>query len=229
MIRHPDFRLTSASPAGLRKPSGFTLIELLLVLGILSVMVALSWPRLLATLKMHTLQGNIEQVRQVVDQVRVRAIEEGETLQLRFEPNGRKFVVLPYEVPAQTTETASAAMGASSGTVAPRGLHRDPYQVYQLAEDFHFHIDNALLSGKETLIERLPEAALAQLNNSFLARDVGWSTPILYFPDGSATDQVLVIMDRDRRYFKLSIRGLTGAVTVSPMATMSEKLGETGT
>ncbi|WP_175517436.1 prepilin-type N-terminal cleavage/methylation domain-containing protein [Planctomicrobium piriforme] len=201
---------------------GFTLLELLLVLAILGIMATLSWPRLLTTLKQQTLQGNVEQVRQVLDHARVRAVEEGRTLQLRFEPHGRRYVVLPQE-PADQTAAAS-----TTTTFSKAGPRVEPFRIYQLAEDCHFHVDNALLSGQTTVSERLGDPWTSQIENAMGAQDVSWSAPILYYPDGSATDGKLVVMDRSRRYIKLNVRGLTGAVYAAPQALMSEKLGETG-
>ncbi len=211
-----------------RVRSAFTLLELLLVVSVLGIIAALSWPRLFNNLKLQTLQGNVEQVRQVLDRARVRAVEEGVTLQVRYEPNGRKYVILPQEALDPSSSAGTQQTAGTTTSFRKTAAVKQPYRVYELGQEFHFHVDNALLSGQPTVIEQLDDSWLTQLQNGELARDVGWSTPILYFPDGSATDGSMVVMNRSRRYVKLHVRGLTGAVSVQPIAEMSEKLGATG-
>jgi prepilin-type N-terminal cleavage/methylation domain-containing protein len=211
-----------------RKRSGFTLLELLLVLMVMVTLAALSWPRLTRYLQQQGVQDNAEQVRQLLDRARVRAVEEGRTLQMRFEPHGRHYVLLPYEPvdPNQPLDsTAAAPFSASSGTAV---IKTDPYRAYTLSEDCHFHVDSRLISGKQTIAERLADPWTAHLENGLAVKDIAWSAPILYYPDGSASDGSLVVMDAKRRYIKLHVRGLTGAVTSAPLALMSERLGSTG-
>lgn len=203
--------------------SAFTLLELLLVLGVVVVLAAMSWPRLTGIMKRQSVLGNAEQVRQLCDRARVRAVEEGRTLQLRYEPHGRHYVLLPHE-PA---EPGAQVLTPSSGT-SPAAVPGAPYRVHQISEDCQFHVDSALVSGRKLEVERLADAWLVQLENGSAARDIAWSLPILFFPDGSATDGRLTVLDRDRRYINLSIRGLTGTVHVSPLEVMAQRLGNTG-
>ncbi|WP_437194648.1 prepilin-type N-terminal cleavage/methylation domain-containing protein [Planctomicrobium sp. SH527] len=220
-------RRSNARNAQQARPA-FTMLELLLVVSVLGIIAALSWPRLFNNLKLQTLQGNVEQVRQVLDRARVRAVEEGVTLQVRYEPQGRKYVILPQESLDTNSSSGSNQTAGTTTSIRTTTRMKEPYRVYELGSECHFHVDNALLSGQQTIIEKLDDSWLTQLQNGELARDVGWSTPILYFPDGSATDGSVVVMNQSRRYAKLHVRGLTGAVSVQPIAEMSEKLGATG-
>ncbi|HWL09468.1 MAG TPA: prepilin-type N-terminal cleavage/methylation domain-containing protein [Planctomicrobium sp.] len=203
--------------------SAFTLLELLLVLGVLGIMAAMSAPRMLNHLKQQTLQGNTERVRQLLDRARVRAVEQGRTLQVRSEPNGRHYIILPHDVADQ-----SNASGNTTTQFREAPVTTEPFRVYQLAEECHFHVDNALLSGESVSVERLDDQWLTEVTNGAEARAIAWSAPILFYPDGTATDGSVVVMDRNRRYMKLRVRGLTGAVSVTSPATMSEKFGATG-
>lgn len=204
--------------------SAFTLLELLLVLGVVVVLAAMSWPRLTGIMRRQSVLGNAEQVRQLCDRARVRAVEEGQTLQLRYEPHGRHYVLLPHEPVDPGTQLPTPAAGTS-----PAAVPGEPYRVHQISEDCQFHVDSALVSGQKLEVERLADPWLAQLENGSAARDIAWSLPILFFPDGSATDGLLTVLDRDRRYINLSIRGLTGTVQVSPIEVLAQRLGRTGT
>lgn len=219
-----NFRHVSADSRRRNVRSAFTLLELLLVLGVIVVLAAMSWPRLTGIMKRQSVLGNAEQVRQLCDRARVRAVEEGQTLQLRYEPHGRHYVLLPHE-----PVDPGAQPSASTSGISPGAVPAAPYRVHQISEDCQFHVDSALVSGQKLEVERLADPWLAQLENGAAARDIAWSLPILFFPDGSATDGQLTVLDRDRRYINLSIRGLTGTVQVSPIEILAQRLGRTGT
>lgn len=189
-------------------------------------MVSLAAPGLLRQLKNQTVQGNAEQVRQILDRARVQAIEEGRTIQVRYEPHGQKYVILPLDQfdPNQST---GGGVNLREGAAASSSQFT-PYRVYNLEEACHFHVDSSLVSGQSLVTERLGEPWLWHLENGLGADQVGWSRPILFYPDGSATDGTIVVMDRDNRYIKLHVRGLTGAVWQEPLAVMSDRLGSTG-
>jgi len=206
--------------------TAFTLLELMLALAILVTLATLSWPGLMRSLKQQSVQGNAEQVRQVLDQARVRAVEEGRILQLRFEPNGTHYVLLPLEPVDESQTVAPSATTTTHFQKEP--VRTDPFRIYALTQGCSFHVDSSLLSGEKTMAERLGDEWLGHLENASDGRDVAWSLPILYFPDGSATDGSLVVMDRDRQYIKMHIRGLTGANWSESLAVMAERLGKTG-
>jgi len=207
--------------------SAFTLLELLLALAVLVTLATLSWPSLMGTLKQQTVQGNAEQVRQVLDRARVRAVEEGQTLQFRFEPQGKRYVLLPWEPLDESGTNTSASTSGSSSTTSS-SVRIDPYRVYQLAEGCYFHVDSTLLSGEKQVSEQLGESWIGHLENGTGLQDVSWSAPILYYADGSATDGSTVVMDKDERYVKLNVRGLTAAVWSEPVARLSGRLDTTG-
>jgi len=222
-IRHPRF-ISETRPSSWNRPA-FTLLELMLALGILITLATLSWPGLMRSLKQQGVQGNAEQVRQVLDQARVRAVEEGRILQLRFEPNGTHYALLPLDPVNESQTTAATASTTTHFQKEP--VQSDPFRIYELTQGCYFHVDSSLLSGEKTTSERLGDEWLGHLENSSIGRDLAWSLPILYSPDGSATDGSLVVMDKDRQYIKLHIRGLTGANWSEPLAVMTERLGKT--
>jgi hypothetical protein len=190
------------------------LFELLLVLAILAVLVGLSWPQLMSNLKDRSVEGTAEQVRQLLDHARVRAIEEGRTLQVLFEASGRRFVMLPEDPFDPGEAEFQSATGAQD-----RPAFREPFRVYEIAEGCTFYVRQGIeqLHKERQVFVKLEDAWLAHLENGLSARDAVWTTPILYFPDGSATDGSAIVVDQDRRFIKLSVRGLTGTVFASPL------------
>ncbi len=170
-------------------------------------------------LKRESVMGNVEQVRQLLDQARVQAVEDGVTYQFRYEPNGQKYVLLPYEI----LNASNQQSGSTTQETAP-ALDFTQAIVHELTEDCYFYTPTTL-SGEVTILERLSDPWLELIQDGTMHRDVSWSSPILYSPDGAATDGAVTVADEDRRYISLSVRGLTGAVVTSRIDKLPELFG----
>src|SRR6476646_10768141 len=85
------------SAIGIRARPGYTLFELLVVVAILATAVALTWP----ALERFYLEHRVRQAGQLVQArlagARVHAVDTGFDYQFRFEPDGQRFLVLPYD------------------------------------------------------------------------------------------------------------------------------------
>lgn len=230
-MRHQQIHSRTTRSAGCPDSgrSAFTLLELLIALSVLLVLTTLAAPGMLGQLKKQTVMGNAEQVRQILDRARVLAVEGGRTIQVRYEPHGRKYVVLPLDqFDPNDPQVTGATTSGGSLNAAPTPVKATPYRLHELEEACKFHVDSSLVSGQSLVTERLGEPWMGHLENGMGADTVGWSRPILFYPDGSATDGTLVVMDQDHRYIKLHVRGLTGAVWLEPLAVMADRLGSTG-
>lgn len=180
------------------------MFELMIVLAILSVVAALTWPRMMRYVEENQLKSNVETVRRELAATRILAIESGLTYQFRYEPNKQAFVILPFERP-ETTEADSTATTAKVKTV-----------VGELSTDCSFEpaIDSM---GRPTGGQRLDDIWLALLKNGAEFHDTVWSQPILFRPNGEAADARLIIQDITGRTIELKVRGLTGGVTVAKL------------
>ena len=220
------YRKSTSAQAGSQHDSSrsaFTLLELTLVLVVIVALAGMAWPRITSFLQSESLLGNVEQVRQMLDHARVQAVEDGITYQFRFEPNGRKFVLLPYDL--QVSEQQSGTSSTSTSQTSALGNQKRLPTVHELSEDCSFYMENSLSTGEITLTERLPDPWLEMLADGVMQRDVSWAPPIIYSPDGSATDGSVTIIDEDRRVITLSVRGLTGTVVTSRLAVLPETYG----
>ena len=84
----------------------------------------------------------------------------------------------------------------------------------------HSSLEGEILSVSQAQV--LAESWLAYLDNAALASGAMWSPPVLFYPDGTATDAKAIILDKNQQAIQLWVRGLTGAVVQSPRSTLLE-------
>ncbi|MCA9102784.1 MAG: prepilin-type N-terminal cleavage/methylation domain-containing protein [Pirellulales bacterium] len=181
---------------------GYTLLELMLVLAILLVMASLAWPRVEGVYERHRLRKAAEDVRVHLTGSRLRALEEGTVYQFRFQPDGRSYDVAPL---------ATGATAVLSGT---------------LPESMHFAVDDAQTAGTSGTAGMTSAASITSLADGGALANTGLTSyagltassatvPILFLPDGTADDTSLYVVDDLGRRLRVSVRGLTAAVTVA--------------
>lgn len=192
-----------------RPITGFSLMELLIVLGLLIVISGFAAPNLIDRLRDSTVYRGAETVREVLAEARTYAIDSGIDYQFRFEPDGQFFVVLPTEIEPGTTnslinESASAEYMRLSG---------------QLEDSLFLRS----MADQPEATEQLEAVWFGGLNDSGTLATKTWSAPIYFRFDGSATDKIFRVTDEQGRTAELSVRGLTGAVRLSPVYRAEQK------
>ncbi|MBI3864867.1 MAG: GspH/FimT family pseudopilin [Planctomycetia bacterium] len=174
----------------------FTLLEILLVMGVMVVAIGLAWPAIAVIQGEYRLRQGGQLVQAKLAWARLHAVETGHVYQFCFEPGGRKFIILPRDQEANTAQ-------AGPGTRAPQKVGGS-----LPAENVHF-------DGTGVTTQTLPPEWLAGMTGEGNFTTVSWSAPILFYPDGSASSATLQIVDKKSRTVTVSVRPLTGAVSVS--------------
>jgi hypothetical protein len=129
---------------------------------------------------------------------RVHAIDLGVPYQFRYEPGGRRFLVMPYDQQLLASQAA--------GTVkVPRVAGTLP------STRAAFDSTGATASGGPPFTAEW----LAGISNADEFTGVNWSAPIVFHPDGTAGMARIVIRDKKSRFVAVSVRPLTGGVSVS--------------
>jgi len=187
-----------ARPIGHR--SGYTLLEIMLAMSVLLALTALSWPPLMRVYADFRVREATEDVRKTAAGTRILAIDQDVTFQFLYEPGGRQFVRLPYDVAStdsssdRSSQTTTPITGQISG---------------QLPEGMTFTTVSGTVGGQ------LSQDALNGLGLSGELTRVSWSAPILFYPDGTATFAVFEVNDLQSSTRRVSVRDLSGAVSVA--------------
>jgi prepilin-type N-terminal cleavage/methylation domain-containing protein len=174
-----------------RGRSGYTLLELLLVLSILALLVGSTWSAIQAMQNDRRLKEVADQVRSQLAICRTRAIESGVVYQFQYQPGGTTFTAQPFEA----LDANAAPVDTVNGEL-PEGV------TFATPDDEAATASFAI------------RTSLAQAANNAKADMEGALVPILFAPDGSATDAAIEIVDESGRFVRMSIRGLTAAIFV---------------
>lgn len=196
---------------------GFTLLEIVVVLSIVVIVASLAWPPLLRYLREATIREQAHLVRIELTAARRRAIDAGLVYQFRYEPNGRRFLVLPHDRPdvgsgSNSSGESAAAQAAADGIEVVSG---------ELAASCRFgvlQVKNVLTNAAQAAFtERLPEEWLALVPDSHGLRETSWAQAICFYSDGTADNAAVTVLDSDDRQIEITVRGLTGTVEVGPI------------
>ena len=118
--------------------AGYTLLELMIVLAILAVLAAVSWPLLRRPLNKSYLQDGAQQLTKVLTGVRLQAMAEGRAYVFRYQLGAATYHWCPAELLwADTQQSGSAAMprDAQPAAASSAGNYLAQTEDQQLAGD----------------------------------------------------------------------------------------------
>jgi prepilin-type N-terminal cleavage/methylation domain-containing protein len=178
---------------------GYTLFEIILVLAILVIAAALSYPSLRSSYGYYKLQGGVDAVRSAWAHARARAIEEGRPYRFAVESGGRHFRVAPDHPDYWSGGDAPADDANGKGMV----------------------LEQALPSGVRFTVNGEPSATPPNdgLDREETTPSSGdWSPAVVFLPDGTAPEDVRIVFQiKGVKPTSVHLRGLTGTVTVQTL------------
>jgi hypothetical protein len=199
-------------------------MELLLVLVLLVIAGSLAVPAISGAFGGVKLKRAGDQVLSRWAEARAQAIETGVPYQFRFTPNTDAYRVEPLtEVlkagesgsdgsPKSSTPESSASAQVETNATR-RTLDETPTIESQLPETILFVGGQA--AGYDATTDERRVEDLQSIGSS-------WSSPIIFFPDGSASTATVVLQNDFPQYLRLTIRGLTGVSRASGVLTREE-------
>jgi Tfp pilus assembly protein FimT len=215
----------------------YTLNEMLIVVAVIGALTAVAFPMLRKPLAKHQLRAAAKQLRAELARTRLQAIEQGETLQFRFVPGGNSYRVEPLDV--AHSEDASIAGAASMvddvfdfqssqeqadeviETVDSNAAQAEQNAPEDLPEDIRFAEADERAGVGLGLADEVTAAHLLERSEGSddmeLFESADWSEPIVFYPNGRTSNgEIELVGDREYR-IRLTLRGVTGAIEVSPL------------
>jgi len=153
------------------------------------------------------LRAGADQIRTQWVTARVEAMRSDQTYVFRYTPQGNRYCVSCQALPEGSADTQLASGNAAaqnSGSAQPAASGQTVEGT--LPEGITF-------AGSETVSDLRAALAADQGGGSNQA-SAGLSEPIFFYPDGTASAARLLLQNERGRGILLSLRGLTGVVTV---------------
>ena len=198
----------------MNRNSGYTLIEMILVLAILVAAAAIAVPALNGIMRNTNLTAAADAVRTEWTRAHVKAMKTGRIQVYRYEPMGNKFIVEPYISDDDELEGNGAAEPVNAAPVAASTNPVGPNII-----DHRTLPEGITFVGGEAVTDS--RGAAAEQSVSTTGGQSEWSSPILFYPDGSSSD-AYVIVGNDRQVgIRIELRGMTATARVGEVASLS--------
>jgi len=189
-----------------------TLIEIMLVLAIMVALAAVAWPTLGRALQRYRIRKAADQVVTGWNRARVEAMDTGLIHAFRCRPGSGEYrielwadadVVLEpapqtgFSTDQQAAEDSAADM---SGNTALAGAGQLP--------------EGVLFADGDAIVDVDARATFAAMTSGGDSDAGAWSTPILFYPDGTASNARLVLANDSSKFVIVELRGITGTATI---------------
>jgi len=197
--------MTNDGPTRFIQKRAFTLFELLLVLVLMVIMVAAGGPAMMRSLKGHRLTVSASQIQTEFHRARVEAMETGRIRMFRYQENTGNYAVAPFIRGGDALENNLAG---TSDSIGGNQLILDSAETEThqgtLEELVVFSAAQVDADGRTLTLE--DEGAELSLS--------GWSSPILFYPDGTSSNAQVYMTGEDGSQTSVRLRGITGIARV---------------
>lgn len=173
--------------------SAFTLIEILLVLALLVVIAGFTVMTLDASVLRSKLRKGVEQVRTAWADGKHLSISGGQRMVFTCVIGGRDYRL------------------TSLGQVVAPDANAAPTANPQLPEGVVFRS-----------LDAAAPTALTQQSGSYFVDEGQWSKPVVFNPDGTSYDAVVVLEESSGKQVQVTLRGLTCTASTSDVPSFRE-------
>lgn len=175
---------------------GFTLLEMLLVLAVIAVALGFSYPAISRMYQGRRIRQAAELIQVRMMAARVHAVETGIEYQFLVEPDGRRFVAVPLEFDPEI-----------------QGEHDE--RTREKLAGFLPDTMRFVLTASAAQVLKAPPVNLQGMSGAELFQGANWSPAVTFYADGTATEGQVEIRDKYDQSSHVSVRPLTGGITIA--------------
>lgn len=188
--------------------SAVTLLEVMLTLAVLVLLGGIAWPVLTRAFENQRLKKSADLIRAEWTKARVQAMSTGDVYIFQFTLGQDRYST--YRRVGSEVEVSPEGhfQVADVDTVQPFGKEKT------LPEGIRFVAGEVLWDTRAEMY--------STNSTAFLSPDQGWSSPIFFYPDGTTSTARLTLENERSRRIDISLRGLTGMVSISDIYTAEE-------
>ncbi len=193
-----------------------TLIEVLLVLTLLVMMAAMAWPAMDRPMADQRLRKAADKLQAAWSRARIDAISTGQTYLFRCTLESDEYTIQAQAGPESVAAISSSNEGEFDESESPS---TEPLasKTGRLPEDVTFVDGSVVFDTRATIFTEVTEELDRESSGTCLE-------PILFFPDGTTSTATLILENKYQRRIELSLRGLTGVVTVGDTYSADDSL-----
>jgi type II secretory pathway pseudopilin PulG len=184
-----------------RRSAAFTLFEMMISMSVIVLIAGIVWPILMQFFDESELLDSGRVVRDTLSTSRLAAIDMGVPYHFVYEPGGSHFLMIPAGGVEQAQEEGI------------QGSETFPTRAGELSEGYTFQPSE----GDDAGTMQVDAGMMGAVPDASGFDGAAWSSPAVFFPDGTGIDYRFEIRDEAGRYVTLSVRGLTGESKVSPL------------
>jgi len=210
--------------------AGFTIFELILVIGIVSVLMAMAWPAFDQMFAARQLPEAANELRTFLRDARRQAMADGIVYRCDFVPDTARVRMVPatdpYEGSAtdEPTSTQEPSSSPSSQSGADIGTRSEPFVptreekeligAVRVIDEKKFEEGPAAKDSEAQALENIEKQVEAPAGESMSGSATKWVPLAAFYPDGSATQTTIRLIDLDDHFIEIWIAALTGEVSI---------------
>ena len=201
--------------------AGLTLLEIVIVLALLVILGAVAAPIFAGTIRRQRLRSAAESVRAEWMRAHIQAMKTGRIHVYRFQSGDRHFEIIPWVAADDALESSTTADTAttSSGMATASGTTAGGVELNEgpgLPEGVIFVGGNAQSDSRALTVEEALGGSAGGGGQ--------WGAPILFYPDGTASEAYVIVANDSQEAVRVDLRGLTGLATVSDVSLLDQIL-----
>ena len=154
--------------------------------------------------------GNQMQIE--MTRMRVDAMRQGRVMMIEAKIDSNQVRTRPYFSQSDATEAADSS-GSQTSLLTGADQATSVAVVADPEAQNEFELDGNVRVQSVSVVSAARSVAIEQATQG--DRGDGWSSPMLFYPDGTTSTAAMVIADETYGRVVVKLRGITGDVTVS--------------